>query len=165
LNTPVQGLFAACNDGETMQSTLAKSGGPGVQVSVMVAAELQDSLLVVMHDLHRLEGLLSHATDNLLVRFGEANDTLTEVVVGDSPELAAVRTALRAAVTELQFQDMASQLIWHTTKVLQGCAFRLAAETMGEEEGEEAAPFIDMAPDRPNPVTQSEMEAGSIDLF
>ncbi|MBP6394314.1 MAG: hypothetical protein KA294_03420 [Giesbergeria sp.] len=149
-----------------MQSTLAKSGGPGVQVSVMVAAELQDSLLVVMHDLHRLEGLLSHATDNLLMRFGEANDTLTEAVVGDSPELAAVRTALRAAVTELQFQDMASQLIWHTTKVLQGCAFRLAAEAMGEdEEGEQAAPFVDMAPDRPNPVTQSEMEAGSIDLF
>lgn len=148
-----------------MQSMLAKSGGPGVQVSVAVAAELQDSLLVVMHDLHRLEGLLSHATDNLLERFGEANDTLTEAVVGDSPELAAVRTALRAAVTELQFQDMASQLIWHTTKVLQGCAFRLAAEAMGEEEGEEAAPFAEMAPDRPNPVTQSEMEAGSIDLF
>lgn len=148
-----------------MQSMLAKSGGPGVQVSVAVAAELQDSLLVVMHDLHRLEGLLSHATDNLLERFGEANDTLTEAVVGDSPELAAVRKALRAAVTELQFQDMASQLIWHTTKVLQGCAFRLAAETMGEEEGEEAAPFAEMAPDRPNPVTQSEMEAGSIDLF
>jgi hypothetical protein len=165
LGSALSALFAH-NDGETMQSTLAKSGGPGVQVSVMVAAELQDSLLVVMHDLHRLEGLLSHATDNLLVRFGEANDTLTEAVVGDSPELAAVRTALRAAVTELQFQDMASQLIWHTTKVLQGCAFRLAAEAMGEdEEGEQAAPFTDMAPDRPNPVTQSEMEAGSIDLF
>ena len=148
-----------------MQSTLAKSGGPGVQVSVMVAAELPDSLLVVMHDLHRLEGLLSHATDNLLERFGEANETLTEAVVGDSPELAAVRTALRAAVTELQFQDMASQLIWHTTKVLQGCAFRLAAETMGDDEGEESAPFAEMAPDRPNPVTQSEMEAGSINLF
>ena len=77
-----------------------------------------------------------------------------------------MRTALRAAVTELQFQDMASQLIWHTTKVLQGCAFRLAAETMGDdEEGVESAPFEEMVPDRPNPVTQSEMEAGSIDLF
>ena len=144
---------------------LASRGVPGVRVSVMAAAELQDSLLQVMHDLHRLEGLLNHATDNLLERFGEANETLTEAVIGDSVELSAVRTALRAAVTELQFQDMASQLIWHTTKVLQGCAFRLAAETMGDEEGEEAAPFVDMAPDRPNPVTQSEMEAGSIDLF
>ena len=148
-----------------MQSTLTTSGGPAVQVPVMVAAELQDSLLVVMHDLHRLEGLLNHATDNLLERFGEANAVLTDPAVAGSPQLAAARVALRCAVTELQFQDMASQLIWHTTKVLQGCAFRLASEAMGNEDGEEAAPFAEMAPDRPNPVTQSEMDAGSIDLF
>ena len=131
----------------------------------MVAAELQDSLLVVMHDLHRLEGLLNHATDNLLERFGEANAVLTDDAVAGSPDLSAARDALRSAVTELQFQDMASQLIWHTTKVLQGCAFRLASEAMGHEDGEEAAPFVEMAPDRPNPVTQSEMDAGSVDLF
>ena len=131
----------------------------------MVAAELQDSLLVVMHDLQRLEGLLSHATDNLLERFGEANGLLTDSVVGTSPELAAARVALRSAVTELQFHDMASQLIWHTTKVLQGCAFRLASEAMGQEEGEEAVSFTEIMPERPNPVTQSEMDAGSIDLF
>ena len=148
-----------------MQSTLMPSGGPGVLVPVMVAAELQDSLLVVMHDLHRLEGLLNHATDNLLERFDEANAALSDAVVKDAPELVAARAALRKAVTELQFQDMASQLIWHTTKVLQGCAFRLASEAMGHEEGEEAAPFAEMAPDRPNPVTQSEMDAGSVDLF
>jgi tRNA (Thr-GGU) A37 N-methylase len=131
----------------------------------MVAAELQDSLLVVMHDLHRLEGLLNHATDNLLERFEEANAALSSVVVTDSPQLVAAQTALRQAVTELQFQDMASQLIWHTTKVLQGCAFRLASETMGHDGSEEAAPFAEMAPDRPNPVTQSEMDAGSVELF
>ncbi|MDT0140712.1 hypothetical protein [Acidovorax sp. PRC11] len=148
-----------------MQSTLTGPDEPGVQLPVMVAAELQDSLLVVMRDLHRLEGLLSHATDNLLDRFGEANRALTDELVQGAPELQALRTALRSAVTELQFQDMASQLIWHTTKVLQGCAFRLASEAMGSEDGEEAAPFAEMAPDRPNPVTQSEMDAGSIDLF
>lgn len=148
-----------------MQSSLTTSGGPAVQVPVMVAAELQDSLLVVMHDLQRLEGLLSHATDNLLERFGEANGLLTDSVVGTSPELAAARVALRSAVTELQFHDMASQLIWHTTKVLQGCAFRLASEAMGQEEGEEAVSFTEIMPERPNPVTQSEMDAGSIDLF
>lgn len=148
-----------------MESTPSPSSGPGVQVPVMVAAELQDSLLVVMHDLHRLEGLLSHATDNLLERFSEANAVLTDAYVSESPELTAARNALRSAVTELQFQDMASQLIWHTTKVLQGCAFRLASEAMGNEEGEEAAPFAEMEPDRPNPVTQSEMDAGSVDLF
>ncbi len=139
--------------------------GPGVQLPVMVAAELQDSLLVVMHDLHRLEGLLSHATDNLLERFGEANEFLSEALAHGAPALEPVQNALRRAVVELQFQDMASQLIWHTTKVLQSCAFQLAAEAMGTEEGEEAASFTDMAPDRPNPVTQSEMDAGSIDLF
>ena len=147
----------------TKDSELAK--GPEVHLPVMVAAELQDSLLIVMHDLHRLEGLLSHATDNLLERFGEANESLSDELVQSSPELQTVQTALRSAVVELQFQDMASQLIWHTTKVLQACAFQLAAEAMGNEEGEEAASFMDMAPDRPNPVTQSEMDAGSVDLF
>lgn len=118
-----------------MQSTLNTPDGPAVQVPVMVAAELQDSLLMAMHDLHRLEGLLNHATENLLARFGEANASLTDELIGASAELADLRTALRSAVTELQFHDMATQLIIHTTKVLQGCAFRLAAETMGQEEG------------------------------
>ena len=148
-----------------MQSTLNTPSGPAVQVPVMVAAELQDSLLMAMHDLHRLEGLLNHATENLLARFGEANASLTDELIGASAELADLRTALRSAVTELQFHDMATQLIIHTTKVLQGCAFRLAAETMGQEEGEDAAPLEGVVPDRPNPVTQSEMEAGSIELF
>lgn len=148
-----------------MPPVLEPTKGPEVHLPVMVAAELQDSLLVVMHDLHRLEGLLSQATDNLLERFGEANELLSDALVEASPELKAVQTALRSAVVELQFQDMASQLIWHTTKVLQACAFQLAAEAMGTEEGEEAASFVDMAPDRPNPVTQSEMDAGSVDLF
>jgi hypothetical protein len=103
--------------------------------------------------------------DNLMLRFDAANQELAHTSLANLPALEDVRSTLRSAVTELQFQDMASQLIVHTTKVLQGCAFRLASESMGQEEGEEAAPFIEMAPDRPNPVTQSEMDAGSIDLF
>ena len=131
----------------------------------MVAAELQDSLLVVMRDLHRLEGLLNHATSNLLARFGEANVLLSDNAADDSPTVVAARAALRHAVPELQFHDMASQLIVHTTQVLQGCAFRLAAETMGREDEELEAPVVAMQPERPNPVTQSEMDAGSIELF
>ena len=72
--------------------------------------------------------------------------------------------ALHAAVTELQFQDMASQLIGHTSKILQGCAYRLASEAMGYEDGE-AVPFVEDVPERPNPVTQDEMQAGSVELF
>ena len=48
--------------------------------------------------------------------------------------------------------------------VLQGCAYRLASESMGEEDGE-AVPFVEEVPERPNPVTQDEMDAGSVELF
>ncbi|MDU7588331.1 MAG: hypothetical protein E7K47_13230 [Acidovorax sp.] len=80
-----------------MQSTLNTPDGPAVQVPVMVAAELQDSLLMAMHDLHRLEELLNHATENLLARFGEANASLTDELIGASAELVDLRTALRSA--------------------------------------------------------------------
>ena len=172
-----------------MQPSLMQPSVPSVQLPVMAVAELQDSLLVVMHDLQRLEGLLAHAGDNLLNRFTSANQSLSAMAQGDAGALEQARGALRAAVTELQFQDMASQLLVHTTRVVQGCAFRLASEAMGHEEDEDAAPFGEpghdrrfysraranqsspgdefgsQIPDRPNPVTQSEMDAGSIELF
>jgi hypothetical protein len=118
-----------------------------------------------MRDLHRLEGLLNHATTNLLERFGEANVLLAGNRDAEDPDLEAARAALRSAVTELQFHDMATQLIGHTTRVLQSCAFRLASETMGREEDELDVPVMPVQPERPNPVTQSEMDAGSIELF
>ena len=65
----------------------------------------------------------------------------------------------------MQFHDMSTQLIWHTTQVLQSCAFRLAAETMEADEEELDIPAAPLMPERPNPVTQSEMDAGSIELF
>ncbi|WP_198971844.1 hypothetical protein [Xylophilus sp. ASV27] len=150
-----------------MQQTLASQDGPAVQLPLMVVAEVQDSLLVVMHDLQRLEGLLDHASENLLERFDLAHERLDGVALkpGLDGLLDEAREALRQAVTELQFHDMATQLINHTRGILQNCAFRLAAETMGREEGEEATPYVQPAPERPNPVTQGEMDAGSIELF
>jgi len=135
-----------------------------VQLPVMMVAELQDSLLVVVHDLTRLDSLLAHTMENLMQRFTTVSAGLAASSLADFPDLEGVKTALSAAVTELQFQDMASQLINHTSKVLQGCAYRLAAESMGSEDGE-AVPFVEDVPDRPNPVTQDEMDAGSIELF
>ncbi|MBS7350314.1 MAG: hypothetical protein KIG95_09210 [Comamonas sp.] len=151
-----------------MQETQTPPTEPVVQVPVMVAAELQDSLLVVMRDLQRLIGLLDHATSNLMERFAEATGLLSdEAITGsNAAELEAARAALRSAVTELQFHDMATQLIWHTTRVLEGCAFRLSAETMEREEDElEPLDVPPMLPERPNPVTQGEMDVGSIELF
>ncbi len=148
-----------------MQTEPTLPTGPVVQLPVMLVAELQDSLMVVMHDLSRLESLLSHTMDNLMTRFNSVNTGLAAASLPDLPAMDAVRSNLRAAVTELQFQDMASQLIVHTTLMLQGCAFRLASEAMEQDAGEEPAPYAAMVPDRPNPVTQSEMDAGSIELF
>ncbi|MDD5030453.1 MAG: hypothetical protein PHH58_13290 [Rhodoferax sp.] len=137
---------------------------PTVAMPVMMVAEVQDSLLVVVHDLNRLDGLLAHAMENLMQRFTVASLDLNEPQLLALKELEGVRAGLHAAVTELQFQDMASQLIGHTSKILQGCAYRLASESMGSEDGD-AVPFVEEVPDRPNPVTQDEMEAGSVELF
>jgi len=130
----------------------------------MMVAEVQDSLLVVVHDLERLDGLLAHAMENLMQRFTSASTELDAPSLATLKELEGVRLGLRSAVTELQFQDMASQLIGHTSRILQGCAYRLASESMGAEDGE-AVPFVEEVPERPNPVTQDEMQAGSIELF
>ena len=138
---------------------------PTVALPVMLVAEVQDSLLVVVHDLKRLDGLLAHTMDNLLQRFSAASADLSDPALLAMRELEGVRATLNAAVTELQFHDMASQLIAHTAKVLRVCAFRLAAETMESAEDGSAAPAVLRFPERPNPVTQSEMDAGSIDLF
>lgn len=137
---------------------------PTVALPVMLVAEVQDSLLVVVHDLERLDGLLAHTMENLMQRFTSASSELSGPALSSVQELEGVRSALNAAVTELQFQDMASQLIGHTSKILQGCAYRLASDSMGAEDGD-AVPFVEDVPERPNPVTQDEMQAGSIELF
>ena len=147
-----------------MQVKQATPSVPAVPLPVMLVADLQDSLMVVVHDLNRLDGLLAHTMISLMDRFTSALSKLADPVLLESRELDAVRSSLSAAVTELQFQDMASQLITHTSKVLQGCAYRLASESMGLEDGE-AVPFVEDVPERPNPVTQDEMYAGSIELF
>jgi len=137
---------------------------PSVSLPVNLVADLQDSLLMAMTDLQRLEGLLDHATANLLERFSTANHALGHLAGRDNEDIVSIRHALHQAVTELQFHDMATQLIVHTGKVLQGCAWRLAEEAIEPEEGE--VPLgVDPMPDRPSPVTQGEMDAGSIDLF
>ena len=131
-----------------MQPIQTTPPAPAVQLPVMMVAELQDSLLVVVHDLSRLDHLLAHTMENLMERFTTVSANLADPELAQSKELDVVRSNLRAAVTELQFQDMASQLIVHTSKILQGCAYRLASESMGSEDGE-AVPFVEEVPERP----------------
>ncbi|MDM7455766.1 MAG: hypothetical protein P3W97_000465 [Tepidimonas sp.] len=118
-----------------------------------------------MNDLKRLEGLLDHATGNLLDRFNRAIAAVDALAsTQDTPATQDLRQTLHQAVLELQFHDMATQLLEHTGKVLRGCAYMLAEQVMEPEEDEVGA-VVTHLPQNPNPVTQSEMDAGSIELF
>ena len=70
---------------------------------------------------------------------------------------------LGGAVVALQFQDMASQLIQHSHRRLRSCVDQLARQTFDDDEDGPAV--FEEAPLRPNPVTQDEMDAGSVELF
>jgi len=132
----------------------------------LAAADLQDHLMTATNDLDRLQTLLSDACDTLQAGFFGASAKLHDLRAAASPDSATVDLAvahLGSAVTALQFQDMASQLINHTRGRLRNCADRLARDAFaGDEDGEAA---VEEAPLRPNPVTQSEMNTGFIELF
>ena len=81
----------------------------------------------------------------------------------EPPTIREARLTLATAITALQFQDMATQLIAHTSHRLRNCADRLARDAMGDDE--DGIGLVEDTPLRPNPVTQDEMDAGSIELF
>ena len=133
-----------------------------------IAVDLQDHLMVACNDLDRLQVLLADACDVLMGSFrGAAEQLIVHRQVGADSEIEAVleriQRQLGSAVTALQFQDMTSQLIQHTHRRLRSCADRLACEVFaGDEDGDG---IVEPAPLRPNPVTQAEMDVGSIELF
>lgn len=130
-------------------------------VPARLAADMQDELLAAGTELERLERLLSDAVDQLLDRFGRAHALCGDLHDARQPALAA---ELRAAMTALQFQDMASQLIVHTNHRLRSCVDTLAREAFGDDD-EDGGSVVEAPPQRPNPVTQAEMDAGSVELF
>jgi hypothetical protein len=137
----------------------------GASLPLLAAADLQDNLMTASNDLDRLQRLLADASDSLLAHFhGACGQLQTLLEPGEAPApLQAVMLHVAGAITAMQFQDMASQLIHHTNTRLRNCADRLAYETMGDDE--DGAAVIEAAPRRPNPVTQDEMDAGSVELF
>jgi hypothetical protein len=142
----------------------------GVQLPLLTAADLQDSLMVASNDLDRLQRLLTDAIETLMGHFCGATAQIQQLsrAAARHPEmpehhLHETMQHLAGAVTALQFQDMASQLVTHTQRRLRNCADRLAREVMGDDEDGETV--IEEAPMRPNPVTQDELDAGSIELF
>jgi hypothetical protein len=161
---------AIVSAGVTMQTNDAPTSGPPEVLPLLVAAELQDHLLTASNDLERLQRLLSDASEALMTHFYVANRQLNVLLHQgaafpnlDTHVLHDAMSSLSSAVTALQFQDMASQLINHTHQRLRACADQLAREVMGQDPEGEAV--VQEAPQRPNPVTQDEMDAGSVELF
>ena len=148
----------------------ASGAGTPAGIDPMGAADLQDHLLVASNDLDRLQRLLNDASDTLLGHFYGATGHLERALrhLAQQPDvdqrhLHQAMEHLAAAITGMQFQDMASQLLDHTTRRLRGCADRLAYTAMGDDE--DGPPVVEDIPTKPNPVTQDEMDAGSIELF
>lgn len=143
---------------------------PLAQLPLLAAADLQDSLMVATNDLDRLQRLLTDATETLMGHFYGASDHIKHLsrLAAQHPELPEQRlhdtmAHLAGAVTALQFQDMASQLVDHTQRRLRHCVDCLARDVMGGDDDGDAV--VEAAPLRPNPVTQDEMDAGSVELF
>jgi hypothetical protein len=136
---------------------------------LLAAADLQDHLMTASNDLERLQTLLEHACDQLAQSFYGASEQLRALMEqqqgagGHADVYPQLMQQLGGAVTALQFQDMASQLINHTNRRLRSCADQIARVAMGDDE--DGTTVVAEAPLRPNPVTQDEMDAGSIELF
>ncbi len=140
---------------------------PAHGMTLLAAADLQDQLLMASNDLERLQRLLGDACDSLMAHFSGASSALRTLAPGTAPApempVQHAMQHLAGAITAMQFQDMASQLVVHTTRRLRNCADLLASQTLGDDE--DGTAWVDETPLRPNPVTQDEMDAGSVELF
>jgi hypothetical protein len=154
-----------------MQATEPTPASDAGRKALLAAVTLQDNLMVASNDLDRLQRLLDDASVSLLGHFTGAAAQIEAALHepagapgrGDAGAMQVLRQTLGSAITALQFQDMASQLISHTTRRLRHCADQLARDAMDDDEDGAAA--VVEAPLRPNPVTQDEMDAGSVELF
>lgn len=155
---------------QTDTSTAADGmDGALTPMPLLAAAELQDHLMTVTNDLERLQRLLDDAGESLSAHFYSASNQVMSLLSESdgspaSEGLKQVMQDIAGAITALQFQDMATQLIAHTSQRLRNCADQLARDTFGMDD-EDGAAIVEVAPLRPNPVTQDEMDAGSIELF
>ena len=147
------------------------AASPQGAVPTLLAADLQDHLMTASNDLDRLQRLLADATATLLGHFHGLSEQIAQLreqlyggLVVDPVAFEQALRTLGGAVVALQFQDMASQLITHTDRRLRSCADRLARDALPDDD-EDGEGLTRPAPLRPNPVTQDELDAGSIELF
>ena len=129
-------------------------------IAIDEAGELQDQLFEAATDLDRLGGLLEDATRQLMERF-DAVSAQAALLAG-GPQGDGLRRELEGAVTALQFQDMAAQVLSHTMTRIRGVADFLGARAMADDD--EAAAVVPLTR-RHCPVAQRQVDAGSVELF
>ena len=110
----------------------------------------------IANDLERLKTLIADASDRLLASFNVVGALASQPTPSDE-ERRRLEGAVAAAVTALQFQDMASQLTGHAQRRLNALQEILNKLSDGGD------PLL--ANSRLQPVRQAGMGAGSIDLF
>ena len=126
------------------------------------ASALHGQLTSASEDLDRLQTLLADACAELLRHFdGAAQHVHADLGAADTATLSArclagVKQHLAGAVTALQFQDLASQLIAHTSHRLRDCAAHVAGVTADRPLDTHL---------RDTPVAQAGMGGGSVELF
>ena len=156
---------------EEQSLALSEAGNIRPLFPLLAAADIQDHLMTVTNDLERLQRLLDDAGESLMGHFYGATNILSQLLrtsastsALSADDLHKLTAEMAGAITALQFQDMATQLIAHTSQRLRNCADQIARDTFGDDE-DGAAAFVEAAPLKPNPVTQDEMDAGSVELF
>ncbi len=107
-------------------------------------------------DLERLKRLITDAGDQLLASFNVMGDLAPQATQNDEAR-QTLAGAIATAVTALQFQDMATQLTSHAQGRL-----GILREELGRF-SDSSEPLL--TANRPQPVAQAGMGAGSIDLF
>ena len=134
--------------------------------TVFDSADLQDHLLSVSSDLEHLQSMLTHACETLMEGFLGVTAQLQSLQVVKPENSAAIERAVKhlgKTAKALQFQDMSTQLIAHASQRLRHCCDRLAQDTLTDDE--DGAAVVAPPPMRPNPVSQSEVDTGFVELF
>lgn len=159
------------------RSTLVPCGVPAAPAEF--APELSGLLTAAGGELQQLRALLADAVEKLLATFGSLQQLAEEqrrIASGPGASAAAGELAaqvdrdIRAAVTALQFQDMATQLLDHTARriaVADAVIWSLVASGAEPASPDPLYAALEALADagKASPVCQREIVSGTVELF
>ncbi|THT98991.1 hypothetical protein E9531_12950 [Lampropedia puyangensis] len=126
---------------------------------------IQDALQATHQDLHQLDVMLNHHCEGLIAAFEGTISALNHAAATDQGcadgHIQEAKQLLSQAVLNMQFQDIASQMLSHCQSRLQACTDLMEQPQPHGLQTHEAS----VLPPAHGPVTQASMDAGSIDLF